>query len=185
MNRVSAAQLKERLAAADPPQLLDVREAFEFEAEHIPGALLAPLSRLKAAAAAVDRARPAVVICRSGARACRAAETLATEGFAVEVLEGGMLAWAAAGGAVARGESRVWSMERQVRFFAGSIVALGTVAGWAWRPGLLGIPLFIGCGLVFSAVTDTCGMALFLARLPWNRGKADGCAPKKPEGPCT
>ena len=37
---------------------------------------------------------------------------------------------------------------------------------------------FIGAGLVFSGVTDTCGMGLVLARMPWNRRGASCAVPQ-------
>jgi hypothetical protein len=37
------------------------------------------------------------------------------------------------------------------------------------HPGFLGLAAFVGGGLVFSGVTDTCGMGMVLARMPWNR----------------
>jgi len=36
-------------------------------------------------------------------------------------------------------------------------------------PWWLTLPGFVGCGLVFAGVTDTCGMAMMLAKMPWNR----------------
>jgi hypothetical protein len=75
---------------------------------------------------------------------------------------------------VVRGTSRVWSLERQARFAAGTLVLAGSVMGLAVDFRWLALPAFVGLGLVFSAATDTCGMALILARMPWNRRA--GCA---------
>ncbi len=71
-----------------------------------------------------------------------------------------------------RGTSRVWSLERQVRFAAGGLVLSGASLAFVVDPRWLALPAFVGLGLVFSAATDTCGMALILARLPWNRGSS-------------
>ncbi|MET7665228.1 DUF2892 domain-containing protein [Streptomyces sp. NPDC005356] len=59
-------------------------------------------------------------------------------------------------------------MNRQVRLAAGSLVVIGFLAGFAWPPAhwLSGA---VGAGLVFSGVTNTCGMAAVLAKLPHNR----------------
>jgi hypothetical protein len=35
------------------------------------------------------------------------------------------------------------------------------------------VPLFLGCGLLFAGVTGTCGMAILLARMPWNRAQPE------------
>ena len=44
-----------------------------------------------------DRSRPVVTVCRSGSRSAEAANELASEGFDVQSLKGGMEAWAAQG----------------------------------------------------------------------------------------
>jgi hypothetical protein len=61
---------------------------------------------------------------------------------------------------------------RQVQITAGTISALGAVLALALNPLFAIIPLFIGCGLLFAGLTGTCGMAMFLAKMPWNRGSA-------------
>ena len=88
----------------------------------------------------------------------------------VHVVDGGMLAWTGADLPVIKGESKTWSLERQVRFTAGLIVLTGTVLGFLVTPFLFVVSGFIGAGLIFSAATDTCGMGMVLARMPWNRG---------------
>ncbi len=111
-------------------------------------------------------------MCRSGNRAKQAAERLARKGFTdVHVVEGGMLAWTEAGLPVVKGESKVWSLERQVRFVAGLLVVLGAGLSIAAHPYFIALSAFVGAGLVFAAVTDTCGMAMILARMPWNQQK--------------
>jgi hypothetical protein len=37
------------------------------------------------------------------------------------------------------------------------------------HPYCAGLAAFVGAGLVFAGVTDTCGMAMVLARMPWNQ----------------
>lgn len=152
-------------------QLVDVRENSEVDTLRVDGALNLPLSRLSSLADRIDRARPVFLLCRSGARAAQAASALHALGVKdIRIVDGGLNAWTAAGKPVVRGTSRVWSMERQVRFTAGSIVAVGTAAGLMFDARFFILPAFVGAGLVFSAVTDTCTMALVLGRLPWNRG---------------
>lgn len=59
-------------------------------------------------------------------------------------------------------------MDRQVRFVAGTIaltgIGLSTVV-----PGAKWIAGFIGAGLTFSAVSNTCAMGTMLGKLPYNR----------------
>ena len=61
------------------------------------------------------------------------------------------------------------SLERQVRVVAGSLVALGSLAALVVSPLAVLLPLLIGSGLVFSGLSDTCGMGMLLAKLPYNR----------------
>lgn len=60
-------------------------------------------------------------------------------------------------------------MERQVRFTAGALVLLGLLLGLFVHPVFQLLSAAIAAGLVFSALTDTCGMAVVLGRLPFNR----------------
>ena len=83
-------------------------------------------------------------------------------------VEGGTLAWEKAGLPVVRGRE-VISLERQVRIAAGLLVVLGVMLGWLVHPGFLALSAFVGAGLVFAGLTDTCGMGLMLAKMPWNR----------------
>jgi hypothetical protein len=87
------------------------------------------------------------------------------------VLDGGIKAWLAAGYPVRRIRARV-SLERQVRMAAGAIVAAGSIAALTVSPLWALMPALVGSGLVFSGVTDTCGMGMLLARLPYNRAAA-------------
>ncbi len=111
-------------------------------------------------------------MCRSGNRARQGAEKLAGKGFTgVHVIEGGMQAWSKAGLPVVKGESKIWSLERQVRFAAGLLVLAGVILAFAVHPYFALLSGFIGAGLVFAAVTDTCGMAMMLAKMPWNQAQ--------------
>lgn len=93
--------LAERLADAanqQQIQLLDVREPQEFSDAlgHIPGAQLLPLKELSARMGELDRERPVVAICRSGARSAQATVLLRKAGLKrVANLTGGMLRWRA------------------------------------------------------------------------------------------
>jgi len=87
----------------------------------------------------------------------------------VHVLDGGITAWEAAGQAVRRGRER-WTLERQVRSAAGSLVLLGVLGGLrAWRP-LTYLAAAVGAGLTYSAVSDSCAMGMVLSKLPYNQG---------------
>lgn len=152
-------------------QLLDVRTPAEFEAGHIPGAYNVPLNTLREHRGELRRVmRGAVVlVCRSGQRARQANEALREIGMEhLHILDGGMLAWEQAELPMNRGRARV-SLERQVRIVAGALAATGGLLALAANPLFGVVPLFIGSGLVFAGVTDTCGMAMLLSKLPYNR----------------
>lgn len=91
--------------AARGVRLIDVRELNEFDGElgHAPGAELVPLGTVEAAATSWDRDATLVMVCRSGARSGRAAAALVRLGFQRVInLEGGMIAYNAAGLPIAR-----------------------------------------------------------------------------------
>jgi 3-mercaptopyruvate sulfurtransferase SseA len=86
----------------------------------------------------------------------------------LKVLDGGVQAWSSAGKPLTVAANRPWSMERQVRVTAGSLVlvfcALGLLASEKFFIGAA----LIGAGLVFAGVSNTCMMASVLGRMPWN-----------------
>ncbi|MEU3713699.1 rhodanese-like domain-containing protein [Streptomyces catenulae] len=156
--------------------VIDVRTPGEYAGGHLPGALNIPLDHLDRALSgirdAADR-RDLLIVCASGARSARACALLAERGVPAATLDGGTAGWAAAGYEVERPaacEIRAgWSMERQVRCAAGSLVLLGLVLGLFVHPAFQLLSAGVAGGLVFSALTDTCGMAAVLAKLPHNR----------------
>ena len=152
-------------------RVLDVRTPGEFDAEHIAGAYNVPLDTLGEHGPEIRAgvAEPVVLVCRSGQRARKAEEALKGAGMTnLHVLEGGMSAWTAAGHPVLRGAPRM-SLERQVRIAAGAMAATGGFLALFVNPLFAVIPAFVGSGLVFAGVTDTCAMGMLIARLPYNR----------------
>lgn len=75
-------------AAYPGAAILDVRGAAEFDEAHLPGALNIAHTRLAERLDELDRARPVVVHCRSGARASSASSFLEKEGYDVTFLDG-------------------------------------------------------------------------------------------------
>ncbi|MEM1059720.1 MAG: rhodanese-like domain-containing protein [Verrucomicrobiota bacterium] len=153
--------------------LIDVRTPAEYREVHAEGAHLVPLDRLDPVALAGEHRpgpdRPLLLLCQSGQRAAQAAERLARAGIPeVRVVEGGTLGWVGAGLPVVRGRATM-SLERQVRIAAGALVFAGTALGMTVDPWWLLLPGFVGAGLVFAGITDTCGMGMLLAKMPWNR----------------
>jgi len=162
--------------------LLDVRTPAEFTEMHIDGAVLHPITELQPdrVRSQLGEGRRCIVICRSGGRARKAAELLASSGIQnISILEGGMLAWQSQGLPMVEGTKTI-SLERQVRICAGALVFIGSLLGYLVSPAWIAVPAFIGAGLVFAGVTDTCGMGMILARMPWNTKGASCCV--KPQG---
>ncbi len=172
MQTISPLALHERLQVNPALRLLDVRTPVEFAEVHVPAAINEPLDRLEAQkleARRWSKDEPVYLLCRTGTRATKAAGRLEAAGFTqVSVVEGGTLAWDAAGLPVQRSGVKVMSLERQVRIVAGSLVLVGVILGWWVHPGFFGLAAFVGAGLVFAGITDFCGMGLLLAKLPWN-----------------
>jgi sulfur-carrier protein adenylyltransferase/sulfurtransferase len=91
---VSAHELKRKMDAREPFELIDVREAFEYEIARIDGAKLIPLGEIAERADELPRERPIVVHCHSGQRSAQAVRLLQQRGFdKVYNLEGGIDAW--------------------------------------------------------------------------------------------
>jgi rhodanese-related sulfurtransferase len=163
--------LEELLRERADVRLLDVRTPGEYETVHITGAYNVPLDTLGEHSAEIRAtvAEPVVLVCQSGARARRAEEALKAAGMPnLHVLEGGVNGWVAAGKPVRRGAGRI-SLERQVRMAAGTLAATGGFLALLVNPLFALLPAFVGSGLVFAGVTDTCAMGMLLARLPYNR----------------
>lgn len=155
----------------DPDALVvDVRTPAEYESSHIDGSVNLPLGRAEPylERLAADARGPMVLVCQAGPRAEQFRDRLAEAGSArASVMTGGMNAWEADGAPVVRGKER-WSLERQVRLAAGSIVLVSVLMSLVWQPTIW-VAAFIGAGLTFAAVTNTCGMAMALSKLPYNR----------------
>ncbi len=179
---ITPGELEASRRRGDPCELIDVRTPAEYRQVHAEFARSVPLDGLNPKAIMGSRNgnndRPLYAICRSGGRSRRAVERFHAAGFANVVnVEGGTLAWEKAGLPVVRGEVSM-SLERQVRIAAGSLVVIGTALGAFVHPGFLGLAGFVGAGLVFAGVTDTCGMGMMLARMPWNRAEPEPAGPR-------
>jgi len=184
---ITPADLAELCKTSRKIDLIDVRTPMEYREAHVEIARNVPLDTLDPAAEMKARAgsetAPIYVICRSGSRGRQACEKFRAAGFTNVVnVEGGTLACIECGLSVIRGK-RMVSLERQVRIAAGLLVLLGCLLGWLVHPAFVALAAFVGAGLVFAGVTDTCGMGLLLARMPWNRVKETGtcCSVAQPQ----
>ena len=191
----TTAQFRKALEPGGDQQctLLDVRTEGEYAAEHLPGSHLMPLHELEKLAGqakaggslhldahalarlGLREGVPTYILCQSGGRAKRAAAMLSGAGVGgCVVVEGGIDACRAAGLELQKGESSVLPLMRQVQIVIGAFCATGAALA-LWKDPMFGlIPLFMGLGLLFAGLTGTCGLALLIARMPWNKG-APGC----------
>lgn len=167
---ITPQQLFELKQSGAPVELIDVRTPLEYQEVHVAFARNIPLDQLDAANLAAGRDDSALyVICRSGGRGKQACEKILATGYTKVVnVDGGTQAWDQAGLPVVRGKQAI-SLERQVRIAAGSLVLVGSALGAFVSPYWIGLAAFVGAGLVFAGITDTCGMGLLLARMPWNQ----------------
>jgi rhodanese-related sulfurtransferase len=151
--------------------LVDIRDADEHAREHVPGARCIPLARLADAPHLRDAEGIVLFHCRSGMRTRANAPALeaAAAGCTAYVVEGGIDAWKAAGLPVRRDASAPMELMRQVQVAAGGLALLGTVLAATVSPWFLLLSGLVGAGLLFAGLSGFCGMALLLARMPWNR----------------
>ncbi len=155
-------------------RLIDVRTPAEYRTLRAAGAEHHELSALSEAyidqtLLATGAAKPLLILCKSGKRAAQAAKLIEGRTTApVLVVEGGTDLWNEQKLPVEKGTA-VMSLERQVRITAGSLVFIGTLAGYFFNQTFLVLPAFVGAGLVFAGITDTCAMGMLLAKMPWNR----------------
>lgn len=172
--QLAPAEIHRRLSSGENATLIDVRTPAEYAGQHAVGAKLVPLDRFDAAAFLREHCagKPIFILCQGGKRATMAAEKLEAAGCNdAVVVEGGTNAWAAAGLPCESRGREVIPLERQVRIAAGLLVLAGVLLGRFVDPLFIWLSAFIGCGLVFSGITDTCPMGMLIAKMPWNQTK--------------
>ncbi len=156
--------------------IVDLRTHAEVEAECLGNCLHLPLQELseehlkaRMQEKGIDVKTPVYLLCQSGKRAAMAVTKLEkSEGISLVVLEGGLNAIKQQGVTTIIGTRKVISLERQVRIAAGILILLGVTLGFTVHAGFFLLSGFVGAGLTFAGVTDTCGMAMGLAYMPWN-----------------
>jgi rhodanese-related sulfurtransferase len=170
-SRITVDELAGALGGAGAPLVVDVRLPAEYRSVHLEPSVSLPLDEIAARRSELPRDREIALVCRTGARARVAAAGLS--GFRTRVLEGGIAAWQDAGHPVVEGQAHM-SLERQVRIAAGALACTGGVLAVAVSPWFGLLPAFVGAGLVYAGITDRCGMAMLLGKLPYNRRGPDG-----------
>lgn len=152
--------------------MLDVREPAEYAAVCIQCAHLKPLSSFSSETMTLNSNKKVIVHCRSGQRSQAACEKLskAHPNIAIYNLEGGIVAWEKAGfDIIKQPKGHVLPLDRQVQLTVGMLVLIGVLLGYIVNTAFLIIPLLIGVGLIFAGISGTCGLAMLLAKMPWNQ----------------
>lgn len=169
MKNLSVHESAKLISQKDSISLIDVRTPAEYESVHAEGSINYPMESFDAKKIPFGQDEEIHVICQSGGRSVKVYRKLEGVGFTKVVnVDGGTSAWQSAGLPVVEGK-KAMSLERQVRIAAGALVVIGVAVGQFVHPGGFGLSAFVGAGLVFAGVTDTCGMGMLIAKMPWNR----------------
>lgn len=156
--------------------ILDVRTPAEVQSAALPDCLHIPLheltpERLRAEILKSGKSDAQIyLLCQAGRRAEMAADQLRGNINAeLVVIEGGMNAIQQSQIPLQRPTKKVMSLERQVRIAAGFLVLTGVVLGAFVNSIFYFLSGFVGAGLMFAGITDTCMMGMLIARMPWNK----------------
>ncbi len=152
--------------------VVDVREPSEHEAEKISGSNLLPLARVCKNSLPKYENKKIVLHCRSGKRSTSACQKLIDEDSNLEIynLEGGISAWITEGYEIKTSGKFFLPLDRQVQLTIGLGVFVGSVLGYLLSPSFFLLSGFFGAGLIFAGLSGYCGLAIFMAKMPWNKG---------------
>ena len=162
-------------ALNDPKaKIIDVRTAQEHAAQSLTCAhILKPLQELDvdsvAASENLSKDDHLYFLCRMGGRARQAADQFLSKGFInCHVIDGGISACPCEQTQSTPNAKRTIPLDGQVRIAIG--IALLFIS-FADTPLALFLTAGMGGVLIFSGYTGWCGLAMLLARAPWNRAK--------------
>jgi rhodanese-related sulfurtransferase len=168
-NTIDASTLKQWLEC-ESILLIDVREPIEYANERILGAISNPLSKFNPYLIQSQPKQKIVLYCQSGKRSQAAVRQLKEIGIAnATQLKYGLNAWKAESYPLAKSLNAPISLFRQIQIVAGSLVLLGTILGVTISPWGLLLSGFVGAGLLFAGITNTCALGMLLAKLPYNQ----------------
>jgi len=179
---ITVERAREMLGAGFAIRALDVRSAADFATGHIPGAINIPMEQVESRMADLPQ-QPLLLICEAGKRAEVVSGWLEGQ-REVSVLSGGTRAWREAGYPLVVCAPCRWTLERQVRLIAGILVLAGTLLAVLVNLKWIYLAMFVGAGLSFAGLTNVCGMAMVLAKMPWNSSPKRAVTPSSPEVNC-
>lgn len=173
MKHISASAFREVIQAERSNTSVDfinVCTPAEYKEKHIEGVRSVPLDEIERHLSEFQDKKTIYVHCRSGKRGVKALEKLKELGVTAELInvEGGLLAWEAAGYNTGSLTTRMPLM-RQVFIAAGGLVLLGYALSLLFDSNYSLLSAAVGAGLIFAGITGWCGMAFVLGRMPWNK----------------
>ena len=151
--------------------IIDVREPAEHEAAKISEANLLPLAAICKKSLPQYFGKKLVIHCHSGKRSQAACNKLLQEDSNLEIynLEGGISAWIKSGFAIKNSEKKFLPLDQQVQLAIGFGVFVGSILGYYCNPKFFALSGFFGAGLIFAGLSGYCGLAVLMAKMPWNK----------------
>jgi rhodanese-related sulfurtransferase len=186
---VTPAELDRMHRSGEQVDLIDVRTPAEYRGFHVEYAVNTPLDSLDPKAVMGSRngssSKPLYIVCHRGSNSEKACQRFRDCGFDnVVSVVGGTLACGDRGLPMKYGRKAI-SLECQVRILAGFLIILGVLLGFAVSPYFTLLSAFVGGGLMFAGITDSCPMMTWLARMPWNQVRcSSGKDSDKKEAAC-
>ncbi len=170
IKKIDATTLKNWIDSGEAV-VIDVREPAEYAFENISGATLLPLSSISKSKLPETGGKKLVIHCHAGKRSTSACEKLLAEDPRLEIynLEGGISAWAGAGHAIKTSGKFFLPLDRQVQLTIGLGVLIGSLLTYFVNPLFSIFTGFFGAGLTFAGVSGYCGLAMVMAKMPWNK----------------
>lgn len=166
MKLINAKDLK-ILIDKDDVLIIDVREPSEYHSEHIDGAILMPLSTFNTNNLPQTN-KTIVIYCKSGRRGGIACEKIKS-GENIFNLDGGIVTWKEAKYETRMGQKKCMPLDQQVHTVIGFSVLSFSLLAYFININFIFVPMFFGAGLTFAGLTGFCGLAMLLARAPWNK----------------
>lgn len=189
INKISANSFKQQLESGQIKKFLDVRTPVEHAQAHLIESVLIPIDTLANSNVREQfpPEQPIYIMCQGGGRALRAAEQLSSMGYTnCYVVEGGMGSCATAGINIQQSQGApVLPLVRQVHIIIGFFCTTGGLLSLLVSPLFAWIPLLMGAGLFMAGATGFCGLALLLAKMPWNQVKACSISSKSKDNSCS
>ena len=174
MKIISVQDAYKELIKGDNTIIVDVRTPSEYRSVHIENSKLIPLEKFESVNFKNEfrdsfSHKQVYINCATGIRSKKVCQELLNLGLTdIFLIEGGINAWEKAGLPLKRGKKSI-SIQRQIQIVVGSAVLLGIGLGLTISPYFYLISAFFGGGLLFAGLSNTCMLAILLAKMPWNR----------------